>query len=92
MADQKRTHSRLRKKAYQRVLKFPQAKGKVITEARLSVSPDYYLVEMRFGDKTALHFDLEPCVRVSPELVDWKTGNYKLLKRWRPVYSTSSRV
>ena len=92
MADQKRTRSRLRKKAYQRVLKFPQAKGKIITEARLSVSPDYYLVEIRFGDKTTLSFDLEPCVRVSPKLVDWKTGNYKLLKRWRTVYSESHSV
>jgi len=92
MADKKRTRSRARKKGYQRVLEFPEAKGKTISEARLSVSPDYYLVEMRFTDKTVLHFDLEPCIHGSPELVDWKTGNYKLLKRWQPVHSMSHSV
>ena len=74
-----------------RVLTFSQAKGKTIERVELDVSSDYYTVEVRFTDKTALSFDLEPCVRVFSEFVNWKTGNYRPLKRWRPVHSKSSR-
>ena len=90
MANNKITRSRTRKKAYQRVLRFPQAKGKTIAEVELDVSSDYYIIEIKFQDKTALSFDLEPCMSVAPELVNWKTGNYRLLRRWRPVHSRSS--
>jgi hypothetical protein len=93
MAVSKAIRSGGRKKVpYQRVLRFPLAKGKIIAEAVLSVSPDYYTIEIRFQDKTSLSFDLESCVRVFPELINRKTGNYKPLKRWRPVPSRSSRV
>ena len=92
MAVSKATRSGKRKKAYQRVLTFPQAKGKIIERVELSVSSDYSIVEIRFEDKTALVFNLEPCVRVFSEFVNWKTGNYKPLKRWRPLQSRSSRV
>jgi hypothetical protein len=88
MADRKRT----KKKSYQRVLKFPQAKGKIIAEAELSISPDYNIIEIVFQDKTSLTFNLESCVRVFPEIVNWKSGEYKPLKRWRPVQSRSSRA
>ena len=93
MATRKATRSRARKEVpYQRVLKFPKAKGKIIAEVELSVSPDYFTIEIVFQDKTSLAFDLEPCVRVFPELINWKSGNYKPLKHWRPVHSRSSRV
>ncbi|MFZ1010320.1 MAG: hypothetical protein WAN65_26010 [Candidatus Sulfotelmatobacter sp.] len=74
-----------------RVLRFPQTKGKIIVAVELSASPDYYVVDIRFQDKTALTFAIEPCVMVMPELANWKTGNYKLLKRWQPIHSRSSR-
>lgn len=93
MAAHKRTRSRARKKVpYQRVIKFPKAKGKIIAEVELSVSPDYNIIEIVFQDKTALAFDLESCLRVFPEFINWKTGEYKPLKRWRPVQSRSSRA
>jgi hypothetical protein len=81
-----------RTKPYQRVQKFPAAKGKIIAEVELSVSSDYNIIEIIFQDKTSLAFDLESCVRVFPELINWKSGNYKPLKRWRPLQSRSSRV
>jgi hypothetical protein len=85
-------HKRTKKKPYQRTMKFPQVKGKIIEGAKLSVSSDYFTMEIRFEDKTSLVFDLEPCVRVFSEVINWGTGNYKLLRRWRPVHSESSRV
>ena len=72
--------------------KFPQTRGKIVADVEVSVSPDYYAVHIKFQDKTALTFDLESCVQLTPELADWKTGDYKLLKRWQPVRSRSSRT
>jgi hypothetical protein len=74
-------------KRTQRVLKFPKARGKIIAEVELSVSPDYNVIEIVFDDKTSLTFNLEPCFQVTPELVNWKSGKYHPLKRWRPIHS-----
>jgi hypothetical protein len=76
-----------RKKPYQHVHKFPAAKGKIIAEVELSISPDYRIIEIVFQDKTSLTFNLESCLQVVPELVSWKSGSYKPLKRWRAVHS-----
>jgi hypothetical protein len=84
MATHKRT-SGGRKKAYRRILKFPQTKGKIIAEVELSNSPDYNTIEIVFEDKTSLSFNLESCLQVVPELVNWKSGSYKPTKRWRSV-------
>ena len=83
MASSKRT----RKKPHNRVLKFPKAKGKVVAEVELSLSPDFNVIEVAFQDKTSLCFNIEPCFQVVPEIASWKSGSYKPLKRWRPVHS-----
>jgi hypothetical protein len=83
---------RIKNKRYRRVLAFSEAKGKTIERVELDVSSDYYIIEIRFQDKTALIFDLEPCIEVFPEIVNWKSGNYKPVRRWRPVRSRSSRM
>jgi hypothetical protein len=93
MADHKVTRSRRRKKVpYRRVLNFPQTKGKIIADIELSLSSDYRAVDIRFEDKTSLVLDLVPCFEITPVLADWKTGDYKLLKGWRPIHSRSSRA
>jgi hypothetical protein len=76
-----------RRNSDQRVLKFPKAKGKVVAEVELSISADYNIIEIVFDDKTSLCFNLESRVQIAPELVSWKAGEYKPLKRWRPVLS-----
>jgi hypothetical protein len=76
-----------RTKPYQRVQKFPAAKGKIVSEVELSISPDYRIIEIVFQDKTSLTFNLESCLQVTPELVSWKSGSYKPMRRWRPVHS-----
>jgi hypothetical protein len=87
MAANKRNRSRARNKVPNRTLKFPKAKGKVIAEVELSLSPDYNVIEIVFADKTSLTFNVEPCFRVTPELVNWKSGSYKPIRRWRSVHS-----
>jgi hypothetical protein len=72
--------------------KFPGVKGKTIQAIELFVSPDGdCIIDIGFQDKTSLSFNLEPCVVIKPVLADWKTGEYRPLKRWRPVQSRSSR-
>jgi hypothetical protein len=83
MAVSKRT----KKKPYQRVHKFPIAKGKIIAEVELAISPNYNVIEIVFQDKTSLTFNLESCLQITPEIVSWKSGSYKPLKRWRTVHS-----
>jgi hypothetical protein len=80
-------HKRTRNKPHSRILKFPQAKGKIVAEVELSLSSDYNIVEVVFQDKTSLTFNLESCLQVVPELVSWKSGSYKPLKRWRSIHS-----
>lgn len=75
------------KKTDNRVLRFPKARGKIIADVELSISPDYNIIEIVFQDKTSLTFNLESCFQVTPELVSWKSGKYHPLKRWRPVHS-----
>ena len=81
------SHKCTKKKPYQRVMKFPTAKGKIVAEVELSISPDYRIIEVIFQDKTSLTFNLESCLQVTPEFVSWKSGSYKPMKRWRPVHS-----
>jgi hypothetical protein len=72
--------------------KFPGLKGKTIQAIELFVSPDGdCIIDIGFQDKTSLSFNFEPCVVIKPVLVDWETGEYRPLKRWRPVHSRSSR-
>lgn len=88
MAVSKANRSRAERK-YQRVVKLTKATGKIVAEAALYVSSDYYYIDIRFDDGTALVFDVEPLVKVSSDLADWTTGNYKPVRRWRPVHSRS---
>jgi len=82
MAASKSTRSRKR-----RTRQFPQVAGKIVDDVELSLSTDYRAVHIRFQDKTALTLDLQPRFWITPTLADWKTGDCKLLKQWRPVHS-----
>ncbi|MFZ1005306.1 MAG: hypothetical protein WAN65_00610 [Candidatus Sulfotelmatobacter sp.] len=82
MAVNKSNRSRKR-----RTRQFPQIKGKIVDDVELSLSTEYRAVDIRFQDKTSLTFALEPCFRIAPVLADWKSGDFKLLKRWQPVTS-----
>src|SRR6185436_16119409 len=88
LADKQRKRSR--KRDTRRFLRFPEVKGKIV-EA-VEVDPDLTAIVVLFQDKTALSFDLDPCLTVFPELSDWKTGNWRGIKRWRRLHSKLSMV
>jgi hypothetical protein len=83
MAKSKITHSRIKRKRNA----FPEIKGKIVNSVELMPTANGYSIGILFNDRTFLSFDVEPFVTVFPELSDWKTKNYKPLKRWRTVRS-----
>lgn len=83
MANRKPTRSRNKRTSYRR---FPEVKGKTVAAIELMPSENGYSIGIMFQDRTFLSFDVKPRVSIFPELSDWKTKNYKSLKRWRPVH------
>jgi hypothetical protein len=83
MAKSKGTHSR--KKRTRNA--FPEVKGKIVEGVELMPTENGYSIGIMFQDRTFLSFDVEPYIAVFPELSDWKTKNYKPLKRWPIVRS-----
>jgi hypothetical protein len=73
-----------------RVAEFPEVKGKTIAELKLHLELDDTSLALLFTDKTYLSFDLEPNLTIRADLSDWKTHNYRRIKRWRPLQRKSS--
>jgi len=88
MAVHKRNRSRKRRTS--RFLYFREVKGKIVEQ--VEVDPDLQAITILFKDRTALSFDLDPCLTVFPELSDWKSGNWKGIKRWPALHSKISMV
>jgi hypothetical protein len=82
MAKSKVTRSRKKRKNA-----FPEIKGKIVEGVELMPSENGYSIGIMFQDRTFLSFDVEPYLTIFPELSDWKTENYKPLKRWPTVRS-----
>jgi hypothetical protein len=82
MAERKSTRSRAVRK---RRSPFAQFKGKIIDGVEVHTTDAGISIGIMFDDRTYLCFDVEADMTVSPDYSDWKTGNYKPLKRWQPV-------
>jgi len=52
---------------------------------------EYHSIDVRFQDKTALHFVIDPGFTLETEHADWKTGNWRPIKRWPLIHSESHR-
>ena len=66
---------------------FPEVRGKIVDSVELSADTDHYAIEIRFQDKTALTFTVEPCLVTFPVYSDWTGGEEKILKEYEPVRS-----
>jgi hypothetical protein len=83
MAVNKGTHSRRKRKRNA----FAEVKGKIVESVEVMPTENGYAIGIMFQDRTYLSFDVEPYITIFPELSDWKTENYKPLKRWRTIHS-----
>jgi hypothetical protein len=82
MAKSKVTRSRTKRKNA-----FPEIRGKIVEGVELMPTENGYSIGIMFQDRTFLSFDVEPYITIFPELSDWKTHNYKPLKRWPTLQS-----
>lgn len=69
---------------------FPEARDKIVELVELAVEPGFYGISIRFKDKTALTFVIEPCVLAFPVYEDWTSGEAKVLKEYQPIRSETS--
>ena len=74
-----------------KILRFPQAKGKIIETVEFSTELGYHSISVNFTDKTSLNFEIEARFLVETDYSNWKTGNQRVIRRWRPVQNLEFR-
>ena len=72
---------------FRKLAHYPHAKGKTIEDVEFSTAPGYHNISINFQDKTALNFSIETGFSVETDYSDWKTGNQRVLRAWRPIHS-----
>lgn len=93
MAERKAKRSTRKKQSEwpRKILRFPQIKGKTIETVEFSTELGYHAISVNFTDKTSLNFEIEPRFLVETDYSNWKTGNQRILRRWRPVHNVEFR-
>ena len=66
---------------------FPEAKGKIVDIVEVITESDYHCIAIRFQDRTALTFTVEPCVFTFPVYADWAGSEEKVITGYPPVRS-----
>ena len=61
--------------------------GKTVDFVEIFTSGEYHSIDVRFQDKTALHFVIDPGFTLETDYADWKTGNWRPIKRWPLIRS-----
>lgn len=89
MAENKGTHPPQEHPAKQ---EFPELKGKIVDYVGIIAESDYYGITIRFQDKTALTFAIEPCVFTFPVFEDWTDREAKIIKEYDPIQSSIGRA
>jgi len=74
-----------------KVIHFPQAKDKIIQEIEFSTELGYHCISVNFKDKTSLNFAIDTSFTVETDYSDWKTGNQRIIHRWRPTQNLEFR-
>jgi hypothetical protein len=84
----KTTIRRYQKRSFHR---FEEIAGKTVEYVEIFTSGEYHSITVRFQDKTALHFVIDPGFTLDAEYDDWKTGDLRRIKRWPLIQSESLR-
>ena len=73
----------------QDIVKLKGIEGKTVEQVTVTNESDYRCISVRFTDKTALHFGLNTTLNVDPELVDWKTGDGRSVRKFPVIVERS---
>jgi len=88
----KRGKTRVRRYSGRTFYRFEEVKGKPVDFVEVFTAAEYHSIAVRFEDKTALHFVIDPGFIMEAELADWKTGNWRPIKRWPLIHSETHRI
>ena len=93
MAERKAKRSAHKKQSNwpRKVMRFPQTKGKTIETVEFSTELGYHAISVNFTDKTSLNFEIEARFLVETDYSNWKTGNQRIINRWKPVHNVEFR-
>jgi hypothetical protein len=83
----KTTISRYSNRSFHRM---EEIKGKTVDYVEFFTSGDVHSIDVRFQDKTSLHFTIDPGFTLEREYADWKTGNWQPIKQW-PLLRSQAR-
>jgi hypothetical protein len=72
--------------------RFAEAAGKPVDLVEVFTAGGYHSIDVRFQDKTAMHFFIEPGFTLEGEYADWKTGDCRLIKRLPLIRSATLRT
>src|SRR5882672_10688632 len=67
--------------------RFEEAKGKTLDYVEFFTMGEYHCIDVCFEDKTAMHFVIEPAFTLETDYADWKTGDWRPLKKWPLIHS-----
>jgi hypothetical protein len=88
----KRGKTTVRRYSGRRFYRFEEVKGKLVDYVEVFTAGEYHAVDVRFQDKTEVHFVINPGFILETELADWKTGNWRPIKRWPLIHSETHRI
>ena len=70
-----------------RSYRFDKLRGQTVDFVEFYTAGEYHCLDLRFQDKTALTFVIEPSFTVETEHSDWKTGNWRPIDTWPLIRS-----
>ena len=88
----KRGKTAIRRYDGRSVYRLHEVNGKTVDFVEVFLAAEYSSINVRFDDKTTLSFRVEPGFTLEPEYYDWKTGNWRGIKRWPLIRSESHRI
>src|SRR5689334_10321113 len=88
----KRGKTTVRRYSGRTFYRFEEIKGKPVDFVEVFTAGEYHSITVRFQDKTALHFVIDPSFILETEYADWKTENWRPIKRWPLIRSETHRI
>jgi len=91
-SETKRGKTTIRRNIGRTFYRFEELKGKLVDLVEIFTAGESHSINVRFQDKTALHFSIEPGFILETEYADVKTGNWRPIKRWPLIHSETHRI
>jgi hypothetical protein len=88
----KRGKTTIRRYSGRTFYRFEEVKNKPVDFVEVFTTGEYHSIDVRFQDKTVLHFVINPGFSLETEYGDGKTGNWRRIKRWPLIHSETDRI